>query len=424
MDDPATRGRTGNDSLPALPATPPDEPAPSSEASSAWPRLDRRRFLILTGGAAAAAASSGLASALLPAEALAARERRPTVPQQFWELASTTSAEELQSMRPLIAAAVLAPSACNSQPWRFEVEGPVIRLLADPVRALPARDPERRELMVSVGAALENLLIAARHYGLRPIVSYFPHDGARGVAAEIQLENGDLGSDAGLFQFIAGRRTNRRNYEGRGITGDQRGLLAAQVGDESFALLWIEEEKRRRALAALAAEAVRETATDRRMADEYWRWLRFSDEDERVTGDGLPMDALRIGGLTRWFARRNFDPARKQLRTGAGALADQAREGIRSAAAVALLVSKTRGEQQRLVGGQIFERIALKATQLGLAHQPLNAMVQLDRYRSDLRQAFGFGDEDPIVMFRVGYAKPVDPTPRRAVTVVASWRTS
>src|SRR5262249_448339 len=66
------------------------------------------------------------------------------------------------------------PSHWNTQPWRFESEGQMIRIVVDRQRALTQIDPDGRSLYLSVGAALENLLIAARAYGLRPTVLSLP----------------------------------------------------------------------------------------------------------------------------------------------------------------------------------------------------------------------------------------------------------
>src|SRR5262249_13238146 len=159
-----------------------------------------------------------------------------------------------------------------------------------------------------------------------------------------------------------------------------------------------------------------------RLNKEYLSWLRFSDDEERATGDGETLDALRVGGPSRWMGRRGFGPE-GHLRWGASALADQVHDGVKSAAALCLLASKTRNDQQRLIGGQVFERMVLKATLLGLAHQALNVMVQREGYREDLQRSFGLGaDEDPILLMRLGKAKSVDSTPRRALALVTTLR--
>ena len=62
--------------------------------------------------------------------------------------------------------ASLAPSGHNSQPWAIRVEKKgqwVIQM--DPTRRLPAVDPNNRELLLSLGCFVENLVLAAPHFG-------------------------------------------------------------------------------------------------------------------------------------------------------------------------------------------------------------------------------------------------------------------
>jgi hypothetical protein len=61
----------------------------------------------------------------------------------------------------LLRYAILAPSTHNTQPWRFTVAPERILVFRDRARWLQVADPSQRELHVSVGCALENLLIAA-----------------------------------------------------------------------------------------------------------------------------------------------------------------------------------------------------------------------------------------------------------------------
>jgi nitroreductase len=64
-------------------------------------------------------------------------------------------------LRFLLGYAILAPSSHNTQPWRFRLRGPTLDLLADRRRALPVVDPEDRALVISCGAALGHLRVAA-----------------------------------------------------------------------------------------------------------------------------------------------------------------------------------------------------------------------------------------------------------------------
>ncbi|MBV8030312.1 MAG: nitroreductase family protein, partial [Betaproteobacteria bacterium] len=81
-------------------------------------------------------------------------------------------------MERLVYYARLAPSAQNSQPWKFVAGNAEIDVFADEERALPAADSDRRELHISLGCAIEALRIAADYGGWGSDLAYFPvsHD--------------------------------------------------------------------------------------------------------------------------------------------------------------------------------------------------------------------------------------------------------
>jgi hypothetical protein len=378
--------------------------------------MGRREFLVVAGASAAYLA-------LRPAAAWARSVRRGSVALQPWTLPAEAPAGALDLARALIGAAVLAPSDWNSQPWRFEADPGAIRLLADPLRALPVSDPERRGMMVSLGAALENLLVAARAYGLQPVVRYRPNDGAHGAVAEVSWSTSGPRRDRELFGALTARRTNRRNYDGRGLMPQARAQMSAQVADGPH-LYWLDDRDGLHRLADLAYDAVHAQVSDRRVEAEQRAWLRMSDDEAERRGDGVPVDALGMTGLANWFAGRYFDPESWFLRFGAGSLAKRAREGVRSAGAAALLTTTGRDETAWMIAGQAYERLALKATQLGLSHQPINAPLEVESFRGPLRRRFGAGGEEPLMLLRFGHDSRVPHTPRRAVSVVASFRNS
>ncbi|TMQ73998.1 MAG: hypothetical protein E6K81_01810 [Candidatus Eisenbacteria bacterium] len=375
--------------------------------------IDRRRFLIVVAGASAYAA-------LRPYGALAIQHGTPLPPLQPWTLPDQPPTEEVEVARALIAAAVLAPSHWNAQPWRFEVEGPLIRLLADPQRALPIMDPDRRAMRLSLGAALENLLITARAWGLHPTVTYRPPGDPSQVVAEVAWTVGAAPRDRALFQAIVDRRTNRDAYDERGLFPENRASLTVQVPGD-FRVHWIDDPEQIHAVADLVHDAVHEQVLDRRAEAERFAWMRFDDQ-ARERGDGVSIEALALGGPAKWFAGHYFNPNSWLLGQGAGSLSKQARGGVRSAGALALLTSPTPREEAWVMGGQVYERFALKATQLGIAQQPINAPLEQDRYRAELVRRFGAAGEQPLMFVRLGHADRPKGVERRGVALVASFR--
>ena len=75
-------------------------------------------------------------------------------------------------MRELVRYATLAANGHNTQPWKFAIRENAIEIHPDYTRRLPAVDPHDRELWISLGCALENLLQASRAIGYAPEVTY------------------------------------------------------------------------------------------------------------------------------------------------------------------------------------------------------------------------------------------------------------
>jgi len=91
-----------------------------------------------------------------------------------------------EKMKFLLRYAILAPSSHNSQPWKFRIQDSEINIFTDKDRWLKVADADQRELYISVGCALENLLIAAEHFGYAHQEEYFP-EGEDSLVAVVRL---------------------------------------------------------------------------------------------------------------------------------------------------------------------------------------------------------------------------------------------
>ena len=132
-------------------------------------RTDRRTFLAIAGAMLAGAAAS-------PAHA----EREPDGSGRSLTPDPPVPALDTPGMRVLHFAS-LAPNGHNTQPWSVVVhDARHWTIRAVPSRRLPAVDPHDRELTLSIGAFVENLVLAAAAEGRH---SCRPPVGGRNAAA-------------------------------------------------------------------------------------------------------------------------------------------------------------------------------------------------------------------------------------------------
>jgi hypothetical protein len=313
-------------------------------------------------------------------------------------------------LRALLRWAVLAPSRHNAQPWIFEIEGDALRLYADGARALPAVDPDGRELLLGCGAALANLQLAAEHFGFSTPVERVPGYRHDGLLARVCLEERRVETPAGeaLFQAIPHRRTHRLPLDGR---DPPPGLVAALARDarREGVLLRPVEEHQRPVVAELVAEGDEVQWSDARFREELAAWTRVAPGGR----DGMPAAARGLSAVAAlaqpWLLRWWKDPVREQA----------LRDRRRAVASRALLVLSTSGDgkEDRLHAGEALERLLLRVAAAGLTASYLNSPIEVPALRQRLREAIG-ETGIPQVMIRLGYGLVLPATPRRPVEQV------
>ncbi len=72
----------------------------------------------------------------------------------------------------LVHSATQAANGHNTQPWKFSIKDNTIEIHPDTSRRLPVVGPHDREMWISLGCALENMLVAARASGYAAEVTY------------------------------------------------------------------------------------------------------------------------------------------------------------------------------------------------------------------------------------------------------------
>lgn len=280
---------------------------------------------------------------------------------------------------PIIHAAVLAPSPDNNQPWRFVVQDGKLQVFADPERQLPS-DVKSMFCCLALGAAIENACLAARDQGLQPIVDVLEPE-AEGVSfdrptATIRFDSG--GTRHPLVDQIAKRCTNRKRYSREPLETELLRRLSEAAGEfPTVRIDWVTERKQIGQFAWLCGRTDRMRFEYEPFHQELFKQLRFTPEEAERTGDGLDLRTLELppgAGLVMRILR-SWKLVKALNRVGLSRLL--ALPGVRvtsASGAIGLVSVRSAKVGEFLNAGRAFERLWLKATELGLSLHPLGSL--------------------------------------------------
>lgn len=299
-----------------------------------------------------------------------------------------------EDVRRIVAYGTLAPSGGNAQPWRFSYRAPRLRCSLDPARSATLLDYARLASHVALGAAVENMDLAARAMGLVAAVHPPPGGASELVACELWLsERGDVGphdrpplaverapGEPELVRQIARRVTNRKLGPRAELPEEARQRLAAAAASAGARLQIVSDERRLGELGEVIAEAERLRMLSPALHAEMMGELRWSRREVAATRDGLDVRTLELSAADlaglRLITKR---PAMEFLASlGKGrALSRLTRKALQGASALGLLTIDGQGADRYFLGGRAAQRVWLTASALGLAIQPMTASLYL-----------------------------------------------
>lgn len=299
----------------------------------------------------------------------------------------------------LLRFAVLAPSTYNTQPWLFRVTVDGVDVFADYTRRLPVADPGGRELLMSIGAAVMNLRVAAAHFGFCCDVTYNHSGASEEPLASVRITYRDIrsaGADVlgGLFGAITRRHTNRHPFLlSRIPTAVLDRVSGLAAGTDILAVTCTDGDRNSR-----IAEVVSQ-GDKRLMADAGYRrnlssWLHANGSSHI---DGMPAQAFgvdgRLAAIAPWAAgvldlgkiRAAHD--RNLCLEAPGLIALCSEDSVPHVVAV----------------GELLEHMLLVLTAEGLHHSYFNLPIQVPELRTELQHILEAA-APPQLLLRIGYS--------------------
>lgn len=321
-------------------------------------------------------------------------------------MTSSTSATawSAHDVTVLLRAATSAPSLHNTQPWQFAVVGDTVELYLDRERAVPAADPQLREVIISCGAALSGLALAVAQLGHQPRLRRFPvpHDDdhladvlrgpAQATPAEVRRR----------FEALGRRRMYRRPFAARAVRDAVVTDLLRQVRGHGTWAVRVETTAQRRLVAETAGDAARHLLADQGYREELAAWTRR--DFRHADGLALPLlgeAAYPVNGVP-WALLG--DPAVDE---------DSFDRDV-----LVLLGSSADTPRDWLAAGEALMELLLAIVRRGLAASLLTQALEVADSRDRLVQGLRLPGP-PQALLRIGYPEgEVPPSSRRPVAEV------
>lgn len=312
--------------------------------------------------------------------------------------------------------ALRAPSVHNTQPWRWRIHDTHAELLADPYRHLVATDPDRRDLVLSCGAALHHAQVALAASGHAVHVTRRPDPDQRDLLADIRVVPGPGDPDeATLFPAVPTRRTDRRRMSHQPVPATVLRSLADRARRHGALLVHVTPGPMRDRLEGVLVDAAAEQATVPGYAAELQQWTR------RYAGghDGISAGSVAAppAGLPGPWPLRPFPryalPQPRQVPAHAAPV---------DAAEFVVLATTGDTVTDQLRAGEAASAVLLAATLAGMATTPLSQGIEVPHARESIRRDVLHMPETPQLLIRIGrpatHAADLPPTPRRDLHAV------
>ena len=353
-----------------------------------------------------------------------------TGPQEA-ELPCLSSAQGLstQALEYIIRAGIQAPSGDNCQPWKFRRDSYRICLYLNEDADHSFFNVNQAASIISCGASLENMRLAATKLGLKADIRYA---GQGEKIADIVLTKASGQKKEVLADMIWKRHTNRKLFKKIAPPVSLLERLSSCIKDIGGTHVhFVTDPGKLSRVADLVSRADR-IRTERRDLHEHLNaMLRLTVDEAMEKRDGFYIKNLEAGPEGEFFlkATKYWPMMNIANHLGMGRIvAAAAHKGIIHASGVGLITVDGTGRDHLLNGGRALERIWLSLTHAGFQFQPMTAVTlfflrrryegdkefsaahakMLEKIKADYARLFsvpGLDRKGQVMLFRFGLAE-------------------
>jgi len=371
--------------------------------------MERRKFIITTGGFV----SATMLTTILEASPL----------MTLTGCSSSSKNKErddyAQFDKPILKALAIglnAPSAHNTQPWKFKIVSDTeAEIYIDETRLLPQTDPPTRQIHISGGCFLETIAIGSTLINYETTFSLFPKgeyalsELGQKPFAIIKLTPQEKVSVHPLANHIFNRHTSRLVYESALISDETKDKLIKESASEYSRLIIKNNQEEIKPYLDIFKEAMKIESFNLPTNEETRRMFRFNSEEIETKRDGLTFEGQGTTGLSKVFTKmavkNNEESWNKKSNVDAGL--EKFNKGVDSSKSLVYWITETNTIKDWINVGRDITNFLLVLTKNDMYAHPLNQGIQeykaMDETRTKLDSLMKITNEQKIQMIvRIG----------------------
>ena len=316
-----------------------------------------------------------------------------------------------EKIKFLLQYAVLAPSTHNSQPWLFKINEDSCEIYKNINKEIPIGDKIGRDLFISIGCILENLIQAALYYNIYKNYIYRINS-KNNLIVEVFFKNLDKSivnqNKSYLLNAIQMRANKRGIFKAKLLPTHvftKLKILAKRYPDVKLHLVTKSEDRKQ--LSDLTAEGMKYAYKNPKFRKEMSEWFinNYSSKKEGIPGYSINLpDLISIffPYIVRFF---NIGPVVAKLN----------RISVGSAPLIIVITSKKNNPISWLQVGRLAERIMLELVNDRIKTSIYVASIEMGKLYKKVQKILRT-KEIPQFLFSAGYIDgPKKFTPRHPV---------
>lgn len=294
----------------------------------------------------------------------------------------------------LLQYAILAPSTHNIQPWLFRLTDEGCDFMCDSRAQLSHGDREGRYRAISIGAAVENFIIAANVFQMSPVVVSSSEE----VYARVLLKKSTGVDEHGvdLLDALCNRVNVRKVFEPRSLPDDLISHIKNKSVGGQCTVHVLSDQRHITRVAELTSKGLRAAHKNTLFRQEIARHIVSNVSKKSIGIPGYTLNlpllpSLIIPTLMRYF---DLSPVLSKLN----------HRTVASAPLMCVLTTKHSRRSTWTLAGRIAEHIMIEGERCGISSSIYVAATEFPDTVEKLREILQT-DEQPVFLFCMGYVK-------------------